>query len=63
MQNEQINPILPLYIYRRAAAMLEHNLKLKEQQKQGDGKKSISQNLKEDRVYKTIQGYLKETRL
>ncbi len=46
-------------VYKRAAMMLEHNMKLKEQEKEQHEKKSFSENLKEDRVYKTIQEYLK----
>ncbi|MEK7082717.1 MAG: hypothetical protein AAB972_00975 [Patescibacteria group bacterium] len=49
-------------IYRRAAVMLERNLKLKKQQSKRDEKQSIPQHLKEDRVYKTIQEYLEEAR-
>lgn len=49
-------------VYRRTAVMLEHNLKLKEQQKQQGEKKPLPQNLKEDRVHKAIQDYLKKGR-
>ena len=47
-------------VYKRAALMLEHNLKVKEQQKEQHTQEPIPQNLQEDRVFKTIQDYLKE---